>query len=60
MPKIKVSLSTNKIGSHCETIVDFDDEEWAEMDQNDREDYVREVFWDNTFSMLGDWDWEEV
>lgn len=55
MMKIQVYVSTNRVGSKCSKIVDVDDEGWSEMDDRERDEYMR----DEMFSMI-EWGYDEV
>lgn len=57
--KLTFSLQTNKVGSFCTTVIEVDDEEWAELSQDDQDDYAKEMFYDIAMGRLGEWNWEE-
>lgn len=58
--KLKFWLQTNMVGSHTETTIDVDDEEWGELTTAEREEYAKDMFWDIALDRLGAWDWEEL
>lgn len=58
--KLTFSLQTNKVGSLCTATIEVDDDEWAELDEGEREAYAKEMFWDTVLDRLGSWDWEEA
>lgn len=60
MPQVRFSLSTNKVGSESTTTIPWDDEEWDEMTDDEREEICKELFWDNILAQLGEWNWEVV
>lgn len=60
MPNIEFSLQTNKIGSKCTVLIPFDDEVWEELTDEERDEYVKIVFWEDVMDRLGDWGWEVV
>lgn len=41
--RVKYWISTNKIGSKCEDVVEFGDDEWNEMTEEDREEAMKEL-----------------
>lgn len=53
--KIKVSASTNKIGSQVHSVVEIDAEEWEGMSEDEKEEFCQEEM----FSLIN-WDWETV
>lgn len=53
--KFKVYVSTDKVGSECETEHDVDTEEWESMTAEEQEHYMRDIM----FEMI-EWNWEEV
>lgn len=53
--QVKVWIHTDKVGSQCEDIVEFERKEWEEMDDDQKEANCREV----AFAMM-DWSFEEV
>ncbi|WP_323016383.1 hypothetical protein [Castellaniella sp.] len=53
--RIKVEVSTNKVGSDDYNIVEFDRDEWNALTDAQREQYCREVM----FEMI-EWNWEET
>lgn len=53
--KIKVSVSTNKVKSLCESFVSIEAEDWNEMSEDEREEFCR----DEMFQMI-DWNYEIV
>lgn len=53
--KVKVSVSTNRLGSESTRIIEFDKEEWDEMSEKDREETCLEIM----YEMIG-WDYEVV
>lgn len=55
MVRVRVWMRTNKVGSKCDDVAEFTREEWAQMDDDDKENALRDV----AFNM-GDWGWEEI
>lgn len=55
MIKVKVWIKTDKVGSKCETTLPFSKEEWAELDDDDKEEACK----DAAFDMI-EWGFEEV
>lgn len=53
--KIKVWISTNKVGSKCSDVVEFDREEWESMSDKDKEDALQYAAFDYM-----EWGWEEL
>lgn len=53
--KIRVWVRTNRVGSKCERVVDIDDAEWAEMSEQEREDYAKQIMGD-----MMEWNYEEL
>lgn len=41
--RVRVWASTNKVGSECEDIVEFDATEWAGATEEEREEWCREA-----------------
>ena len=52
--KIRVWVSTNKVGSKCENVIEIDDADWAEMSDEDKEELASE-----TKNDMMEWNWEE-
>ena len=55
MPKIRVWICTNKVGSKCEDVVEYSDEEWEEMHESEREQELQSVVWN-----VAEWGYEVV
>lgn len=53
--KVRFEISTDKIGSKCTDVIEFDDDEWAEMTPEDREEAMREIAFQHI-----EWNWEEA
>lgn len=53
--KIKVWVSTNKVGSLCEDTIEIDREEWQSMSDEEQADMCSRIVW----KMAG-WGWEEL
>ena len=53
--KIRCYIHTNKVGSECTDIVEIDREEWEDMDEGERDEYLQEC----AFQMM-EWGYEEV
>lgn len=53
--KVRVWISTNKVGSECSDVVEFDREEWEAMSDSDKEDALR----DTAFNHM-EWGWQEL
>jgi hypothetical protein len=53
--KIRVYVSTNKIGSECFNEIEIDREAWEEMDDDEKD----ELFRNEMFGMI-EWNWREV
>ena len=47
--KIKIWVSTNMVGSKCERTIEVDAEEWKEMSESERDDYIHEEIFVNSF-----------
>jgi hypothetical protein len=52
MAKFKFHVSTNKVGSETEEVVEIPDEELEGMDDKEKEDMLEEVF--------EEWVWENI
>lgn len=60
MPKIKFSVSTGFVGSKRTGEIEIDDEEWAEMDEEAREELANELYEEWLCGVIdGGWDIEE-
>lgn len=57
--KLTFHLETNKLGSRSETTIEVDEEEWAELDDSERNKYALDIFLDEALFRLGEWGWEE-
>jgi hypothetical protein len=55
MKRIKVTIRTNKVGSECSDIMEFEDDDWNSMTDPERE----EVCKDAAFNMM-EWNFEEM
>jgi len=53
--KVEYSISTNIYGSTCSGILEFDREEWDEMDESEREEIMRDAAFDNI-----EWEYQEL
>lgn len=53
--KIRVWISTNKVGSECSDVVEFDREDWESLSDKDKEDELQDI----AFSYM-EWGWEEI
>ena len=53
--KVRVYISTNKVGSECSDIVEFEREDWEAMSDQDKEDALQDM----AFSYM-EWGWEEA
>ncbi len=53
--KVKVSVSTWKVGSQTETELEFNRDEWEEMSDEERDDICREQMFE-----LIEWNYEVV
>jgi hypothetical protein len=53
--KVRVYISTNKVGSECSDVVEFEREDWNSMSDQDKEDALQ----DTAFSYM-EWGWEEL
>lgn len=51
--KVKVWVHTNKIGSECHDIVEFDREEWESMTDDEKDDICKDAAFNNM-----DWGWK--
>lgn len=51
--KIKVRISTNKVGSECSNIIEFDREDWESMSEAEREEAMHDEVWN-----MAEWGWE--
>lgn len=54
MKRIKITIRTNKVGSLCEDILEFEDEEWEGMSEKEREEVCRSA----AFDMM-EWNYRE-
>lgn len=52
--KIRVTIRTNKVGSECVDVLEFDREEWESMTAKERDVDCFEV----AMNMV-EWDWDE-
>lgn len=51
--KVKISVSTDKIGSGVDKIIDIDDEDFEDMDETEIERHIEEVVWEHaTMNMI--------
>jgi hypothetical protein len=41
--RIKYWIQTDKVGSKCHDTVEFDDDEWNSMTDEDKEDAIKEI-----------------
>lgn len=55
MPKFRVWVSTDKVGSKCEDTHEIDDEDFQSMSENDVEQAMQEVM----FNMI-EWSFEPI
>lgn len=55
--KIKVTVSTNMIGSDCEFETEYDREDWEEMTEQQRNETIHEELMQ---SGLVNWDWQII
>lgn len=55
--KIRLTVSTPRVGSHHSVDVKFDAEEWAEASESERDEMAFQALVD---SGALSWDWEEV
>ena len=53
--KISVRVRTDKIGSECEEVVEFDRENWEAMSEEEREAELQETVWN-----MAEWNWSEL
>lgn len=53
--RIRVSISTQKIGSKCVDEIEFERAEWESLTDEEKESECR----DTAFSMM-EWDWTEI
>ena len=59
--KIKVWVSTKKVGSKTDTIIEIPDEELAHIpDGDERDEFVHENYAQETMFEMIDWNWEIV
>lgn len=52
MPKLKITVSTRKVGSRCDDVVDIDKSDLEEADFNEVNDWARDAM----FEMV-EWNW---
>ena len=57
--KIKVFVSTNKVGSRCESEIEIDDSELEGYEGSEREEFITESCRDAMFEMI-EWGYEEA
>jgi hypothetical protein len=50
---VRVYVRTNKIGSECDTELEFDRDEWEAMSEQEREDACRDAVWN-----MAEWNYE--
>ena len=55
--RIRIKVSTNKVGSECYDEFDIDDAEWNEMTEQEQADFCLEALWN---SGMVDWTYEPV
>jgi hypothetical protein len=56
MAKFKIWVSTNKIGSKCERVIEIPDGELEDLDGFEREKFIEEWMMDELFAS-GLWEW---
>ena len=54
--KVTIYVSTDKVGSRVEKTIEFDAEEWLDMDFKERDEVCHECLFDEC---MIDWGWEE-
>ena len=57
--RIKIWVSTNKVGSKCEKIISIPDDEWEDWRDNGHEQERDEFLLEQMNDMI-EWNWEEV
>lgn len=53
--EIKITVRTDRVGSEDERVVEFDREEWQDMDEMERKEACLEIMIE-----MVQWDYEEV
>ena len=54
--KVEIWMATDRVGSRMMRTVEFDDEEWAELSEDERYEYVWAVIQENGWIS---WGWNE-
>lgn len=45
MVKVRVFVQTNRVGSKCEEVIEFDREDWESMSESERTECCMDVMW---------------
>ena len=53
--RVKYSIMTNKVGSECEDVLEFDREDWDSMSETDHEEEMKQAAFEEM-----EWYWVEV
>ena len=53
--RVKYSIMTNKVGSECEDVLEFDREDWDSMSETDHEEEMKQAAFEEM-----EWYWEEL
>jgi len=53
--RVKYSIMTNKVGSECEDVLEFDREDWDSMSETDHEEEMKQAAFEEV-----EWYWVEV
>lgn len=57
--KLKVYVSTDRVGSRVEREIDIDDEDLEGLDDSERQSYLEEIAKEEMFNLF-EWGWEEA
>jgi hypothetical protein len=51
---VRVWVATRKVGSECDTVIDFEKEDWEGMSDNEKDEACKETMWE-----MCDWGYDE-
>ena len=57
--KLKCYVSTDKLGSEVQFTLEFDEDEFEDMDENEKEIYIQEAVFEAVCNHIN-WNYEEV
>ncbi|WP_157895528.1 hypothetical protein [Rhizobium sp. LCM 4573] len=52
--RIKVWVRTDRVGSECSEVVEFDKKEWDSASDDEKESALRDTVWN-----MAEWGWDE-